>query len=139
MIESHAEPQRSILVPTAHDEPAIRLGIYREMFGLPAAIAYNTETERRFLKGELGTAAPAEETVGCGVDLPATSLLPVPERPSSGGRSRVAPCEASAQLAAAIFNMVVSLSLRCVFMTFFVMVFLGYSCKPCSCEAMDWL
>jgi glycosyltransferase involved in cell wall biosynthesis len=56
------------------------------MFGLPAAIAYNTETERRFLKGELGTAARAEETVGCGVDLPATSLLPVPERPSSGGR-----------------------------------------------------
>ena len=56
------------------------------MFGLPAAIAYNTETERRFLKGELGTAARAEETVGCGVDLPATSLLPVPERPSDGGR-----------------------------------------------------
>ena len=47
-------PERSILVPTAHDEPAIRLGIYREMFSLPAAIAYNTETERRFLKGEFG-------------------------------------------------------------------------------------
>jgi glycosyltransferase involved in cell wall biosynthesis len=79
-------PQRSILVPTAHDEPAIRLSLYREMFALPAAIAYNTETERRFLKGEFGVAARAEETVGCGVDLPATSLLPVPERPAAPDR-----------------------------------------------------
>ena len=79
-------PQRSILVPTAHDEPAIRLGIYREMFALPAAIAYNTETERRFLKGEFGTAARAEETVGCGVDLPPTAPLVIPDRPSQGGR-----------------------------------------------------
>ena len=79
-------PQRSILVPTAHDEPAIRLGIYRELFALPAAIAYNTETERSFLKGEFGTQARAEETVGCGVDLPATALIPIPERPSQPGR-----------------------------------------------------
>jgi glycosyltransferase involved in cell wall biosynthesis len=63
-------PARSILVPTAHDEPAIHLGIYQEMFGLPAAIAYNTEVERRFLTGEFAITAVAEETVGCGVDLP---------------------------------------------------------------------
>jgi glycosyltransferase involved in cell wall biosynthesis len=63
-------PARSILVPTAHDEPAIHLGIYREMFGLPAAVAYNTEVERRFLTDEFPIRAVAEETVGCGVDLP---------------------------------------------------------------------
>lgn len=67
-------PERSILVPTAHDEPAIRLSIYREMFGLPAGIAYNTATERQFLKSEFGIEARAEETVGCGVDLPAVTL-----------------------------------------------------------------
>ncbi len=44
------DPSRSILVPTAHDEPAIHLGIYKEMFRIPAAIAYNTEVERQFLK-----------------------------------------------------------------------------------------
>ena len=44
------DPGRSILVPTAHDEPAIHLGIYKEMFRLPAAMAYNTEVEREFLK-----------------------------------------------------------------------------------------
>ena len=63
------DPGRSILVPTAHDEPAIHLGIYKEMFRLPAAIAYNTEVEREFLKTRFEIAAAAEEVVGCGVDL----------------------------------------------------------------------
>lgn len=63
-------PDRSILVPTAHDEPAIHLGIYREVFSAPAAIAFNTAVERQFLRGEFEIRAVAEETVGCGVDLP---------------------------------------------------------------------
>ncbi len=63
-------PSRSILVPTAHDEPAIHLDIYREMFTLPAAIAYNTDVERRFLETHFSIRAVAEETVGCGVELP---------------------------------------------------------------------
>jgi len=66
-------PEKSILVPTAHDEPAIHLGIYREMFSLPVALAYNTEVERRFLTDEFPIRAVAEETVGCGVDLPQES------------------------------------------------------------------
>lgn len=63
------DPGRSILVPTAHDEPAIHLGIYKEMFRLPAAMAYNTEVERQFLKTRFEISATAEEVVGCGVDL----------------------------------------------------------------------
>ena len=63
-------PSRSILVPTAHDEPAIHLGIYKDMFSLPAGVAYNTAVERRFLKSTFVIRAVAEETVGCGVDLP---------------------------------------------------------------------
>jgi glycosyltransferase involved in cell wall biosynthesis len=63
-------PGRSILVPTAHDEPAIHLGIYRDMFSLPAGIAYNTEVERRFLTTHFPIRAIVEETVGCGVELP---------------------------------------------------------------------
>jgi glycosyltransferase involved in cell wall biosynthesis len=79
-------PEKSILVPTAHDEPAIHLGIYREMFALPAAVAYNTEVERRFLTGEFPIRAVAEETVGCGVDLPQQSHernLHAPEEPAT--------------------------------------------------------
>jgi glycosyltransferase involved in cell wall biosynthesis len=63
------DPGRSILVPTAHDEAAIHLGIYKEMFRLPAAIAYNTEVEKNFLKSTFEIRAITEETVGCGVDL----------------------------------------------------------------------
>jgi glycosyltransferase involved in cell wall biosynthesis len=63
-------PHKSILVPTAHDEPAIRLEIYREMFSLPAGMAYNTEVERRFLTTHFSIRAVEEETIGCGVDLP---------------------------------------------------------------------
>ena len=63
-------PEKSILVPTAHDEPAIHLGIYKELFSAPAAVAYNTDVERRFLTTHFSIRAVEEETVGCGVDLP---------------------------------------------------------------------
>jgi glycosyltransferase involved in cell wall biosynthesis len=63
------DPSRSILVPTAHDEPAIHLEIYKDMFQLPAAIAFNTESEKNFLKITFDIRVVAEETVGCGVDL----------------------------------------------------------------------
>ena len=60
---------RSILAPTAHNEPAIHLDIYKEMFRRPRAIAFNTEVEKAFLKATFDIQAAAEETVGCGVDL----------------------------------------------------------------------
>jgi glycosyltransferase involved in cell wall biosynthesis len=62
-------PHKSILVPTAHDEPAIHLEIYKELFSLPAGIAYNTEVERRFLTTHFSIRAIEEETIGCGVDI----------------------------------------------------------------------
>jgi glycosyltransferase involved in cell wall biosynthesis len=63
-------PGKSILVPTAHDEPAIHLGIYRDVLAAPTAIAFNTEVEKTFLKATFpGIRATTEETVGCGVDL----------------------------------------------------------------------
>jgi glycosyltransferase involved in cell wall biosynthesis len=65
------DPARSILVPTAHDEPAIRLRIYGDLFTRARAFAWNTDVERR-LVGTLFELPPGavEETVGCGVDLP---------------------------------------------------------------------
>ena len=62
-------PHKSILVPTAHDEPAIHLEIYKEMFAAPAGVAFNTDVERRFLTTHFSLRAIEEETVGCGVDL----------------------------------------------------------------------
>ena len=64
------DPKRSILVPTAHDEPAIRLGIYTSVFTEPAAIAYNTGVERGFLRDRFPMIAKTQDIVGCGVNLP---------------------------------------------------------------------
>ncbi|HSK11087.1 MAG TPA: glycosyltransferase family 4 protein [Vicinamibacterales bacterium] len=89
----HVAPGKSILVPTAHDEAAIGLSIYRDVFALPAGIAYNTAAERRFLTTRFSIRATAAETVGCGVDLPQHHAYPrVPrasraDRPEPGGEA----------------------------------------------------
>jgi glycosyltransferase involved in cell wall biosynthesis len=75
------DPARSILVPTAHDEPAIHLGIYREMFAAATAVAFNTEVEKHFLKTTFEMRPIAEETVGCGVDLLQDDPLQAHEEP----------------------------------------------------------
>lgn len=79
-------PQKSILVPTAHDEPAIRLEIYKELLSAPAGMAYNTDSERRFLTTHFSIRAVEEETIGCGVDLPqAQPHTREPAPPEGGG------------------------------------------------------
>src|SRR5690349_18290942 len=76
---------KSILVPTAHDEPAIRLEIYKELFSSPAGLAYNTDVERRFLTTHFSIRAVEEETIGCGVDLPQAQPYPREHRPRGSG------------------------------------------------------
>ena len=85
MLGVRIAPHKTILVPTAHDEPAIRLEIYKELFSQPAGMAYNTDVERRFLTTHFSIRAVEEETVGCGVDLPQAQphARPTPaDRPS---------------------------------------------------------
>jgi glycosyltransferase involved in cell wall biosynthesis len=72
------DPARSILVPTAHDEPPIRLGIYKDVFRLPKGLAYLTEVERKFVTDNFDRTAAIEDTVGCGVDLPPHHAYPRP-------------------------------------------------------------
>jgi glycosyltransferase involved in cell wall biosynthesis len=85
-------PARSILVPTAHDEPAIRLEIFRDVFKKPAALCYLTDSERRFVEMQFPERPLLEETVGVGVDLP--QQHPYPRMPN-------APAEEPARPAAA--------------------------------------
>jgi glycosyltransferase involved in cell wall biosynthesis len=87
-------PHKSLLVPTAHDEPAIRLGIYRDVFAAPAGIVWNTDVERQFVSDMFHLRAIVEDVVGCGVDLPeGEAITPEEERehvaPSS--REKLAP------------------------------------------------
>jgi glycosyltransferase involved in cell wall biosynthesis len=84
-------PSKSLLVPTAHDEPPIRLGLYRDVFASAAAVAWNTEAERRFVSSRFHLRAVVEDVVGCGVDLPeGEAITEEPDR-QADGRETLAP------------------------------------------------
>lgn len=48
---------RSILIPTAHDEPPMRLGIYDDLFRRPRSLIFLTPAERRFIQRRFGNTA----------------------------------------------------------------------------------
>jgi glycosyltransferase involved in cell wall biosynthesis len=61
---------RAALVPTAHDEPPIYLGIYRELFRQARALIFGTPWEQEFVNRRFGTAATTQGVAGCGVEVP---------------------------------------------------------------------
>ena len=63
-------PDRAVLVPTAHEEPAIRLSVYRPLFHAPRAIAFNTEEERAMVHRIFRNARIPNDVVGVGIDVP---------------------------------------------------------------------
>jgi glycosyltransferase involved in cell wall biosynthesis len=62
-------PGKSVVVTTAHDEPAIQLEIFKEVFSRPAALCYLTDSERAFVQGRFADRPLIEEVVGVGVDV----------------------------------------------------------------------
>jgi glycosyltransferase involved in cell wall biosynthesis len=74
-------PARSILVSTAHDEPAIRLEIFNEVFSRPAALCYLTDTERQFVQQQFSSRPLLEDVIGVGVDIPPPQ--PYPRMPAA--------------------------------------------------------
>ena len=63
-----AASERSILVPTTHDEPPLRFSIYREVFGLPRAFAFLTPAEQELVRARFGTGGRPAVVAGMGVD-----------------------------------------------------------------------
>jgi len=62
-------PEKSILIPTAHDEPPIYYNIFNETFNLPRAILYSTTTERDFVNRRFKNDYIESDIVGLGVDI----------------------------------------------------------------------
>jgi glycosyltransferase involved in cell wall biosynthesis len=63
-----AAPERSILVPTAHDEPPIRFHIYESVFARPRAFAFCSAAEERFVRSKFDLPRVPTEVTGIGID-----------------------------------------------------------------------
>lgn len=63
--------KKSILVPTAHDEPPIYLSVYNDVFGKAAALVYNTDEEKDFVRKKFCiTDNSGMDVFGVGIDTP---------------------------------------------------------------------
>jgi glycosyltransferase involved in cell wall biosynthesis len=80
VLGTEINPGRSVLVPTAHDEPAIKLGIFKDLFNRVAALCYLTESEKQFVQRQFLDRPLLEELIGVGVDIP--QQQPYPRMPA---------------------------------------------------------
>lgn len=62
--------EKSILIPTAHDEPCIYFGIYRKIFSIPKVIIYLTDEEKKFVQKLMKNDHIASGVIGIGVNYP---------------------------------------------------------------------
>lgn len=61
---------KSLLLPTAHDEPPIYLDVFRSIFRLPRGFIFNTYEEREFVQEKFKNDYLPNEVIGIGVDIP---------------------------------------------------------------------
>jgi len=64
-----AAPGRAIFVPTAEDDPAVRLPVFAPMFRSARGILYLTPEEQELVEGVSGTKAPSS-VIGSGLTVP---------------------------------------------------------------------
>ncbi|MBI4888677.1 MAG: glycosyltransferase [Acidobacteria bacterium] len=70
-----AAPERSVLFPCLHLDPALRFGLWPEVLGSVRAIGYLSAGERPLVRRFLGVSA-IEELVGIGIEAPAQQTYP---------------------------------------------------------------
>ena len=83
-------PSRSVLVSTAHDEPAIRLEMFKDVFRKPAALCYLTESERTFVHQQFAERPLLEDVTGVGIEIPQSQ--PYPRMPAAPFSAAVIGC-----------------------------------------------
>jgi len=64
----HVAPERSVLVPTAHDEAPFWLETYRAVFELPRALVFNTRAEGDLVARRFPTLDCPTAVAGVGID-----------------------------------------------------------------------
>lgn len=62
--------EKSILVPTAHDEPYIYFNCYKNIFKIPQALVFLTEEEKKFVHHQFDNQTIIHDVIGIGIDLP---------------------------------------------------------------------
>jgi glycosyltransferase involved in cell wall biosynthesis len=62
--------ERAILVPTAEEDPAINLGIFKPFFHVPRGIVYLTPEEQALVEDASGNREVPSVVIGSGVNLP---------------------------------------------------------------------
>lgn len=65
---------RAVLHPAAHDEPAVYLPIFAEVFEQADLLIYHTDSEAEFVSDHFKVAATPAVTLGLGVDPPPSSI-----------------------------------------------------------------
>lgn len=63
---------RSVLVPTAEEDPAVRLPVFRDLFTAPRGILYLTPEERDLVQEVSGNQAVPHAVIGGGIEVPET-------------------------------------------------------------------
>jgi len=63
-------PERSILIPTAHDEPPLRFGVFTESFARARAFAFCSRPEEALVRDRFGVGDRPTAVTGIGVEVP---------------------------------------------------------------------
>jgi len=63
-------PEKSILIPTAHNEPVATMSIFKEMYRQVAGLLYLTEPEKAFVESTYAVQKKPGILLGTGIELP---------------------------------------------------------------------
>ena len=64
----HAAPERSVLVPTAHDEAPFWMESYRAVFTLPVGLVFNTAAEQELVRRRFPELPQPQRVIGAGIE-----------------------------------------------------------------------
>lgn len=63
---------KAILLPAAHNEPAIYLQIFKKIFDIPIGFIYSTQEEKNLVDWKFHTEDTPSEIIGVGITVPST-------------------------------------------------------------------